>query len=254
MFLAIDIGNTTIALGIVHRQKVQKIHRIDTDIKNELLKVRLRQFLKHLKNKHPSLRKVVVCSVVPQALRLLGPILRKNFPGGVTVVGQDIKVPMVNRYRNPREVGQDRLVCAYAAKVIYGAPSVVIDLGTAITMDVISSHGEYWGGVIVPGLRLSAESLYRKTALLPKIRIKGPRSIIGKNTEQSILSGLFFGYGALLRGMIELITRQIKVRPHVIITGGHALVMRKYIAQKNCFIDKYLVFKGLTLLKDMLND
>ena len=111
--------------------------------------------------------------------------MKKYLQISVRIIGKDIHVPMVNKYKNPKQVCQDRLVGAYAARMLYGEPLIVIDLGTAIAFDVVSAKGEYLGGVIVPGLRLSAESLFTKTALLPEIDIKAPQSPIGRTTQVS---------------------------------------------------------------------
>ena len=156
--------------------------------------------------------------------------------------------PIKNRYKNPKQVGQDRLVGAYGAMKIYGCPLIVVDLGTAITFDVISPKGEYLGGAIVPGIRLSAESLFLKTALLPHIEIQAPGHIIGKTTQESILSGLFYGYGSLCRGFIDLISQQIKSKPKVVMTGGHTGLMKKFVSPKIRIIDEDLVFKGIYFL------
>jgi type III pantothenate kinase len=195
------------------------------------------------------------------------------------IIGEDIKVPMVNRYKNPRQVGQDRLVGAFAAMSLYGKPVIIIDLGTAITFDAVSASGEYLGGAIVPGIRLSAESLFLKTALLPQIDIKAPKSVIGRTTQESILSGLFYGYGSLCRGFIELMQKQVKGHPVIVMTGGHTQLMKRFIkglgvsrgskrvddfsdhsqrsfdikkgksqASASRVIDEHLVFKGLSLL------
>jgi len=164
------------------------------------------------------------------------------------VVGQTIKVPVKNRYRNPRQVGQDRLVCAYAAGEIYGRPAIVVDSGTAITFDILSKKNEYLGGIIAPGIRLSAETLFSKTALLPKIKIHAPSSIIGRDTESSILSGLFYGYGMMILGLIERISKKITGRPRVIATGGYTDILRKFVANRIDKVDKTLVFKGLGIL------
>lgn len=155
---------------------------------------------------------------------------------------------MINKYKNPRQVGQDRLVGAYAAMTLYGKPTIIIDLGTAITFDAVSGKGEYLGGAIVPGIRLSAESLFLKTALLPQIDIKAPNSVIGRTTQESILSGLFYGYGSLCRGFIDLIAKQIKGKPKVVMTGGHTQLMKKFINRDIRVVDEELVFKGLDLL------
>ena len=170
------------------------------------------------------------------------------------MIGRDIKVPIKNNYLDPQQVGQDRLVGAYATKCLYGFPAIIIDFGTAITFDVISSKGEYEGGMILPGMRLSAESLFQKTALLPQIHtIKKPHSIVGKTTQESILSGLFYGYAAMCSGLIDLLFSQMKGKPKVIATGGHAVVMKNFISSRITNIDPDLVFKGLALIKEVQN-
>jgi len=109
--------------------------------------------LKKIKRRYPSIEQSVICSVVPGALRVIKPLLKKEFAAKVAVIGADLKVPVVNRYRNPRQVGQDRLVCAYAAMRLYGVPAIIIDSGTAITFDVVSGRKEYFGvcGCVVSG-------------------------------------------------------------------------------------------------------
>ena len=140
------------------------------------------------------------------------------------------------------------MVCAHAAVELYGAPVVVVDLGTAITFDVVSSKHEYLGGMIVPGIRLSAEALYDKTALLPKIEIHKPKRLIGKTTEESILSGLCYGYGEMITGLIDLLSKQWKERPEIIVTGGFSDLMKHYVPEYKCIVEKELVFKGIQLL------
>lgn len=249
MFLAVDIGNTSISLAVSKGQRVLKEWHIDTILDAQKLIPRFSVLIKNMKKRYPAITEVAICSVVPKALSVIEPLLQREIKINSFVIGRDIKVPIVNRYRNPRQVGQDRLVCAYAAKMKYGVPAIVIDLGTAITLDVVSHKGEYLGGVIVPGIRLSAESLFKKTAMLPKIEIKGPAVVIGKTTQESILSGIFFGYGALCRGMVQLISRQLKEKPKIILTGGHASLMRKYIGKDIQLVDKNLVFKGIDLVR-----
>ena len=248
MFLAIDIGNTTTAFGLLKNNKIIGVVRMDTAGNQRQLKNNLTQMLRVLVKKYGGPKRVVICSVVPKALVVIEPLVNRFFNVNALVVGRDVSVPMANRYRNPKQVGQDRLIGAYAAMMLYGLPAIVIDLGTAITFDAVSAQGEYLGGVIVPGLRLSVESLFLKTALLPNIAIKAPRSIIGKDTEESILSGIFYGYGSLCRGLIELISKQLKSKPKVIMTGGHTHLMKKFISPEIRIIDEHLVFKGMNLL------
>ena len=208
-----------------------------------------------------ALSRAIICSVVPKASKILEDILKKNV--AVDIIGRDIVVPIKNRYKNPKQVGQDRLVGAYGAMKIYGRPLIVVDLGTAITFDVISAKGEYLGGAIVPGIRLSAESLFLKTALLPNIEIQAPKHIIGKTTQESILSGLFYGYGSLCKGMIDSLSSQLsfprkvgltdtrscsRESIRVVMTGGHTHLMKKFVSPKIRIIDEDLVFKGIYFL------
>ncbi len=248
MHLTVDIGNTTIALAVVHKTKILVVKRLDTSTKSDHLKLQLAGVLRGFKRKYGVIEGAIICSVVPQVIPTVKRVIKQELKAKVAVVGEDIKVPIVNRYKNPRQVGQDRLVGAYAAMKLYGKPAIIIDLGTAITFDAVSGKGEYLGGVIVPGLRLSAESLFLKTALLPEIVIKAPKSVVGRTTQESILSGLFYGYGSLCRGLIDLIGRTMKGRPKVIMTGGHTQLMKKFINRDIRVVDERLVFKGLSLL------
>jgi type III pantothenate kinase len=242
MLLAIDIGNTTIGFAVMHKAgNIVSMAVVDTDAKVNKIKAVVAKILKA-----QVIDRVVICSVVPKATKTLEDIFKKVVP--VDVIGRDIMVPVKNRYKNPKQVGQDRLVGAYGAMKIYGHPLIVVDLGTAITFDVISVQGDYLGGAIVPGIRLSAESLFLKTALLPHIEIKAPRHIIGRTTQESILSGLFYGYGSLCRGFIDLISHELKAKPKVVMTGGHTHLMKKFVSPKIRIIDEDLVFKGIYFL------
>ena len=249
MILAVDIGNTTIACGVCAGMKVLTTLRMDTFSGKARLTKEMGKLCGRICRQYPSLREVIICSVVPGALAIAEKVIRRKMGIKPLVIGRDIKVPIKNNYKNPRQVGQDRLVGAYAAKCLYTAPCLIIDFGTAITFDIVSARGEYEGGIIIPGLRLSAESLFQKTALLPRIdTIRAPRSLIGKDTTESILSGLFNGYGAMCRGLIEQITSAMPRRPKVIITGGHTHLMQKFIRKRISRIDQSLVFKGIVLV------
>jgi len=241
MLLAVDIGNTTIGFAVLKNGRVVSVVKIDTAAQAATIKTALQKIFKTY-----AISRAVICSVVPKALMTLEAVLNQRVP--VDVIGRDIIVPIKNRYKDPGQVGQDRLVGAYAAMKIYGRPLIVVDLGTAITFDVVSAKGEYLGGAIVAGIRLSAESLFLKTALLPKIEIKAPRHIIGRTTQESMLSGLFYGYGSLCRGFIDLISQQLKIRPKVVMTGGHTRLMKKFVSPKIRIIDEDLVFKGIYFL------
>ncbi len=245
--LAVDIGNTTIHLAAARQGKVVAAARVLTSQVRTGLRKDVGKALAQLSRKVSGFDCAVICSVVPQTRKIVEPALKAEV-GKVYVVGRDIKVPVKNRYAKPRQVGQDRLVSAFAARELFGAPAVVIDLGTAITMDVISARGDYLGGVIIPGLTLSARTLFERTALLPQVKIQRPRSLIGRDTESSILSGLFYGYGEMLSGMIKLMKKKVKGRAQVILTGGYTDLMKKHISAPRTRIEKNLVIKGLEML------
>lgn len=250
MLLAIDIGNTTVSFGLLKGRRMIKQMDVTSTLSGAKLRQAVRQTLKIIKRKY-FLKKVVICSVVPRVLSMVEGAVKRELNLIPIVTGRDVPVPLVNRYRNPKQVGQDRLVGAYAAVSLYGAPVIVVDLGTAITLDVVSAKKEYLGGIIVPGIQLSAETLFQRTALLPRVTINKPRALIGKDTEGSILSGVFYGYGEMISGLIRRIRSKTRGKPKVIVTGGYTDLMRHYIQDEIDGIDRGLVFKGLSLISEI---
>lgn len=250
MIVAIDIGNTSVTVGLVKGKRTTETFFIkNASNKNVFLKD-LKALLKNIKKKKLFLESAWVCSVVPKLNLVIDREVKLILGLNTFVAGKDVQVPVKNNYDNPKEVGLDRLVGAYAAKCLYGSPAIIIDLGTAITIDVVNKKGAYEGGMIIPGIRLSAESLFLKTALLPSIRsIHRPKKIVGKNTEDSILSGIFFGYGAMCSGLIKTLQEKKSLKQaKVIMTGGYTHMMKKYIGVKIDKIDENLVLTGLSLL------
>ena len=246
MILAIDIGNTTISSALVSGSKVKNIFSVRTGQPSGRLNRELLNAFTRAKRRAPEIEAIVICSVVPWASRLVGKAAKKTFRLRPFLIGKNLKVPIKNLYRKPSEVGQDRLVCAYAAREFYVKPAIVVDFGTAITFDAISKAGDYLGGAIVPGLRLYTESLFEKTALLPKVKIRHPKGVIGRNTADSILSGIFYGYGSLYKGIIELISGKLGGEPCIVITGGYSGLLRRYINRVDRF-DPALIFRGIYL-------
>lgn len=243
--LTIDIGNTSISFGLFRRKQLIKTFSIDANQSEIRFKKEIR---KKISNKEKQrILSVVVCSVAPSDLKVVVCWVKKELKMTPLIIGKDLKVPIESRYTS-QQIGQDRLVCAYAAQKLYGCPLIVIDLGTAITCDFISVAGEYLGGVIIPGIEISAEALYQRTALLPKIKIELPKMLIGQNTRESILSGLFYGYGALLDGLVRRYHEMFKKRPRVILTGGYAPFLKKFMKVNIYKTDKILVLQGIRLL------
>ncbi|MGE0269098.1 MAG: type III pantothenate kinase [Candidatus Omnitrophota bacterium] len=249
MILAIDIGNTSISVALLNGMRVKWVGNLDVQLTAKDLSGRFQKIITTIFRGKIKISEAIVCSVVPDKTNLIVRLIKRELGVPARVVGKDLEVPVVNRYHNPKQVGQDRLIVAYAVKMLYGYPAIVIDFGTAITFDVLSSKGHYEGGLIVPGIRLSIESLYLKTALLPRVEsVKSPKLLIGKNTQESILSGIFYGYGEMCNGLIDRISSNVKGNPKIIVTGGYTTVMKRFIAAKITKIDRFLVFKGMALL------
>ena len=248
--LAIDIGNTNITLGIFKGKRLIKKAKLPTHTYS-LYEKNIKKLIKGPRAKDTSAYRVIISSVVPIALCRLISTLNKMAKCDITILGKDIKVPIANRYRIKEEVGQDRLVNAFGAKAIYGAPSVVIDFGTAVTFDIVSKKGEYLGGLIMPGIGISLSSLYEKTALLPKVRLKYTADMIGKDTRSSMRGGILFGFGAMCDGLVSRYKKLLGKGTRVIATGGNAKLVKKYTKSIDIVYEN-LTLKGLQLIANNL--
>ena len=163
------------------------------------------------------------------------------------IVGPGLKTGMPILYENPAEVGADRVVSGIAAFEKYGGPVIVVDFGTATTFDAVSEKGEYLGGAIAPGIQISAEALYLRTARLPRIEIKKPERAVGRTTVSSMQSGLYFGYHGLVSSIIKSIKEEIGRQAKVVATGGSAPLFIKTIGVIDCF-EPNLVLDGLKII------
>ncbi|MBM3253624.1 MAG: type III pantothenate kinase [Candidatus Omnitrophica bacterium] len=238
MLLAIDIGNTNITFGVFAKYRLIKNFKIPTNSYN------LKKLRKNLDNL--VIDDAIVCSVVPIITRVLEKDLRSLLKKSPYIIGKNLKVPIKNLYRRPSKVGSDRLVNAYACVELYGYPAICVDFGTAITFDVISAKAEYIGGIIVPGLELSLEALSKKAALLPKITLKAPESLIGRDTVNSMRSGAVYGISALTDGLIKKLRIELK-KAIVIATGGNADLIARFCSSID-EVDKDLTLQGLNLI------
>jgi len=174
--------------------------------------------------------------------------LGKTLP--IRVVGRDVRVPLVNRYTYPKQVGQDRLVGAYAAWRLYKRNCIVADFGTAITIDVVTKKGEYLGGVIAPGLDISLEALATRTALLPKIELKEPPELLGRDTANSMRAGLIYGAAALCDGLVTQLKATYAPGAAVVATGGASLRIAKH-ARSITHLKPHLVLEGLAKIAQL---
>ena len=247
--LVIDIGNTNITIGLFKGERIIKKLKIPTNSCYQYGKCCAGVFRFAGLDDEDALD-VVVSSVVPLALARFITELNKTVKCGITIVGRDRIAPIRNLYKIKSEVGQDRLVNAYAARQLYGAPCIIVDFGTAITFDVVSPKGEYLGGLILPGIEMSLSSLYKKTALLPRVELKPATSIIGRDTVNSMRAGLLFGLGAMCDGLSTQYRKILGKKTRIIATGGNAGLIKRY-AKSIQIVDEDLTLKGLRLISNL---
>ncbi len=250
MILVIDVGNTNTVLGLYEDKKLLDYWRIKTDAKKTsdeygLMIYHLFEFCGYeMKN----VNNIVISSVVPTIMYTLQHMVRKFFSKEALVVGPGIKTGMNIKYENPREVGADRIVNAIAAFEQYGGPLVVVDFGTATTFCAISESGDYLGGAISPGIQISMDALFQKTAKLPRVELIKPNTLICKNTVNSMQAGIIFGFA----GQVDYIVKRMKnelgsENTKVIATGGFA----RLIASESETIDvvnNLLTLEGLRII------
>jgi type III pantothenate kinase len=240
VLLAINIGNTNISFGVFSNNTMTAKYSVPTVSK---------KYAACLKSIFAGyeIEDVIICSVVPRAQKILehdlSNILRKR-PG---VHKKNLKVPIHNLYRVPRQTGQDRLVNAYAGAILYGSPLIIADFGSAITIDVVSKDKKYLGGMILPGLNMSLQALSENTALLPRIKLRKPKGLIGNDTASSMLSGVVLGSAAAADEIIRRLKVKIGPGAKAIATGGNIDLINEFCREFDK-IDKDLTLKGLNII------
>ncbi|MBN2120042.1 MAG: type III pantothenate kinase [Candidatus Omnitrophica bacterium] len=235
--LLIDIGNTNVSLGSTIKGELFRAERVPS---KNILKS-LKGFIKKEK---PGA--AVICSVVPPLSKKIRKLLKQKRIK-LYECGREIQIPVKNLYKIPKEVGQDRLINVYAVNHLYKNVRLVIDLGTALTFDFISKDGEYLGGLIFPGLRVSLAGLLKDCALLPKkVILKRRHTLYGRSTSECITSGMVLGYSFLIRGLAEHL-RKKKRSFKILITGGDCRLIRNDIARFD-YVQPNLSLKGLGIL------
>ncbi|MBE6020800.1 MAG: type III pantothenate kinase [Clostridiales bacterium] len=253
MLLAFDVGNTNIVIGVFDGEKLIRSWRMKTD-KNKSVDeygMLINQLFQYDGIDMRSVTDVIISTVVPPVLYTLQHLSRKYFNRKAIVVGPGVKTGMVIKYDNPKQIGADRIVNAVAAYHKYGGPLIIIDLGTATTFCAVSEKGEYMGGTIAPGLKISSEALVEKTSKLPKVEIEEPGKVICKNTIESIQAGLVYGHVGLVEYVVNRMKKELapgeedKVR--VIATGGMASLISD---STPCIdhIERELTLDGLRLI------
>jgi type III pantothenate kinase len=249
--LAVDVGNSNTVLGLWRGDTLERHWRLTTrrDSTSDEIALSVRGLLGDGAGGEAPPAHVIVASVVPSLRFSLRHALRQIVGREPLFIEPGVRTGMPILYEVPQEVGADRIVNAVAALEAVGGPCIVVDFGTATTFDVVTAKGEYAGGVIVPGISISAEALFEKAARLWRVEIRRPDRVVGKTTAGSIQSGLYFGYLSLVDGMIDRIAAEIGGSPRVIATGGLAELFGGG-STKIEQIDPLLTLKGLRLIDE----
>jgi len=253
VIFVLDAGNTNIVLGIFKENELIVECRIGTDSKRtaDEYGIQVLELFNHNKIDLKEIEGVIISSVVPNIMYSIEHMIRKYFKVNPIVVGPGVKTGINIKYDNPKSVGADRIVNAVAAHDIYKKPLIIIDFGTATTYCAVTKKGDYLGGAICPGIKISADALFEKAAKLPRIELIKPSHIICKNTVSSMQSGIVYGY----IGQVDYIVTKMKEEmksfgeedPYVIATGGLAGL----IFQESATIDEvnpFLTLEGLRII------
>ncbi|MBF0369294.1 MAG: type III pantothenate kinase [Magnetococcales bacterium] len=250
MLLVVDIGNTNIVLGVYRGLELTRHWRIATHLERtgDEYGILLAQLLHSAEVSLDRISGVIISSVVPPVQAAIVRAIKRYLGVSPLLVGPGLKTGMAIHYENPKEVGADRIVNAVAAYARVGMACIVVDFGTATTFDLVDSKGNYLGGAIAPGLGLSMNALFEKTAKLPRVEFSYPDQVVGRDTVSSMQSGVFWGYVGLVDGLIERMARESGFDTvRVIATGGLA----KWIALESGrieIVDEFLTLTGLRLL------
>jgi type III pantothenate kinase len=251
VLFAVDVGNTQSVLGLFDGAKLVGHWRISTNasLTGDELRVKVAGLLSLSGYSWDGIDHVILASVVPRLTSAWEEVAKLGCECDVMVIGPGLKTGMPIRYDNPHEVGADRIVNGVAAFERFGGPVVIVDFGTATTIDVIAEDGSYLGGAIAPGVETSAEALFSKAARLSKVDLEAPSKVIGTNTRTSIQAGLMLGEAAMVDGLVRRVWSELGAQATVIATGGLAERMGP-ICETIEHVDMDLTLEGLRIVYD----
>lgn len=249
MVLAVDIGNTNIVLGCMEQEKIYFVERVSTNISKTELEyvVELKTLFDLYRIRVEEITGCIIASVVPPLTNIVKTAMEKYLHTTPLIVGPGVKTGLNILMDNPAQIGADLIVNAVAGLKYYGAPIIMIDMGTATTISVVDEKKNYIGGMILPGVKVSLESLVNRTSQLPKISLEAPKKIIGKNTIDCMKSGIIMGQAASMDGMIERIWEELGYQAQVVATGGLAGCIVPH-CKKKIIYDNELTLKGLNVI------
>jgi type III pantothenate kinase len=252
MLLAIDLGNTTLALGLYNNGELSHQWRLSSDNRRtgDEFGLQFLGLLESSKCKPEDLEGIILSSVVPPLTEGVLMACQNYLKITPMIVSSDMKLNIKILYDNPNSVGADRIADAVAVQSKYGGPACVIDFGTATTFNALNSNSEYLGGAILPGIGVAAESLVLRAAKLQPVELKAPPSVIGRNTIHAMQAGLIIGYVALVEGMVSRFRKELGDSMFVVGTGGHV----QKIADQTSVIDHVvpsLTLEGLKIIWEM---
>lgn len=247
--LVVDLGNTNIVLGVYRDDELVSSWRLATarDRTADEYGILAKQLVGDAYKS--ALNGAIIASVVPPLNSAMTLMMRKYFNVEPLFVEPGVKTGIAIHVDNPQEVGADRIVNCAAAHEMYGGPTVIVDFGTATTFDVVTANAEFVGGVIAPGLNISAEALFARAARLPRVDIRRPDHVIGTNTVVNMQSGIYFGYLGLVDGILARIKREVPDLKRVVATGGLAPLFAEE-SEHIDDVDPELTLKGLKLIYD----
>ena len=249
MVLAVDIGNSNVVIGCFEGNDIRLLERMSTNRNSTALEyaVLIKTVLELNGLERISFEGGIISSVVPSVTNMVKAAIEKLTGKPPLVVGPGLKTGLKILLDNPAQLGSDRVADAVAAISEYPYPLITIDMGTATTISVIDLNKNFIGGVIMPGLRISAESLSSRTSQLPQVSLDPPKKAIGRNTIDCMRSGIVLGCAATIDGIIEKIEEELGYPCTVVSTGGHAGIVIPY-CKRRIIVDEKLLLKGLMIL------